>query len=292
MRTQLLSWRGSKFKDLDKIKPIVSTQRCARLVEPFCGSASVFLGIEPQTGLLNDIDKDVIRFFRTLRDDCEGIINHLPKIPRKQRGRISYSQFQTLKDDWNPKNDADWAAKYFVMNRASYWGKGETFGGIKYPYHQEKLTHMYSTSLASERLPAASKVLQTAEFMSGSFEKVFKDIKEGDFVFVDPPYFEDIMFSDNKQCYGNYFDGHHILSYCLADCLDKGANFLMTINAHEKIEELYHWANITPVRWQHKRNRHPDEESEEYYVTNFWWDERLARKRNVPVTVELFEEVK
>ena len=288
MRTQLLSWRGSKFKDLDRIKPIVSTQRYPRLVEPFCGSASVFFGLEPPAALLNDIDEDVINFFSILKDDCEGVLSYLPKIPTKQQGRISYSQFQELKDDWNPTGAAEWAAKYFVMNRASYWGKGETFGGIKYPYHDEKLTHMYSTSLAQERLRAAANVLQTAEFMAGPFEKVFEEVREGDFVFVDPPYFEDIMFSDNKQCYGDYFEGHHVLSYCLAECLDKGAHFLMTVNAHEKVEELYPWANITRVRWQHKRNRHPDEESEEFYVTSFGWDERFARKKDMPVTVELF----
>lgn len=288
MRTQLLSWRGSKFKDLDKIKPIVSTQRCDRLVEPFCGSASVFFGIEPTSALLNDIDEDVIRFFKILKEDCESVLAALPEIPSEQQGRVSYSQFQVLKNEWIPTTDAEWAAKYFVMNRASYWGKGETFGGIKYYYHPEKLTHMYSTTLALERLRAASKVLQVADFMSGSFEKVFEQIRKGDFIFVDPPYFEDIMFSDNKQCYGDYFNGHYTLSCCLADCLDKGAHFLMTINAHEKVEELYPWANITKVRWQHKRNRHPDEESEEYYVTSFGWDEKFARKKEVPVTVELF----
>jgi DNA adenine methylase len=288
MRTQLLSWRGSKFKDLDRIKPIVSTQRYTRLVEPFCGSASVFFGLEPKSALLNDIDTEVVMFFSILKTDCEAVLEHLPEIPAVQQGRISYSQFQDLKENWNPTEPADWAAKYFVMNRASYWGKGETFGGIKYPYHKEKLTHMYSTSLARERLSAASKVLQAAEFMGTSFERVFDEVRKGDFVFVDPPYFEDIMFSDNKQCYGDYFDGHHILSHCLADCLDKGAHFLMTINAHEKVEELYPWANIVKVRWQHKRNRHPDERSEEFYVTSFGWDERLARKKDMPVTVELF----
>lgn len=288
MRTQLLSWRGSKFKDLDRIKPIVSTQRYSRLVEPFCGSASVFFGLEPESALLNDIDTAVIMFFSILKADCEGVLENLPEIPAAQRGRISYSQFQDLKENWDDRKPAAWAAKYFVMNRASYWGKGESFGGINYPYYSEKLTHMYSTALALERLQSASKVLQTAEFMGTSFELVFDQIKEGDFVFVDPPYFEDMMFSDNKQCYGDYFNGHHKLSYCLADCLDKGANFLMTINAHEMVEELYPWANITKVRWQHKRNRHPDERSEEFYVTSFGWDERLARKKDMPVTVELF----
>jgi DNA adenine methylase len=227
-------------------------------------------------------------FFSILKSYCDGVLECLPEIPAKQQGRISYSQFQDLKDNWDPQKSEDWAAKYFVMNRASYWGKGESFGGINYPYYSEKLTHMYSTSLARERLSAASKVLQTAEFMGTSFELVFDQVKEGDFVFVDPPYFEDMMFSDNKQCYGDYFNGHHKLSYCLADCLDKGANFLMTINAHEMVEELYPWANITKVRWQHKRNRHPDERSEEFYVTSFGWDERLARKKDMPVTVELF----
>jgi DNA adenine methylase len=227
-------------------------------------------------------------FFSILKADCEGVLANLPEIPAEQQGRISYSQFQDLKENWDDKTPAAWAAKYFVMNRASYWGKGETFGGIKYPYYPEKLTHMYSTSLARERLTAASKVLQAAEFMGTSFERVFAKVQKGDFVFVDPPYFEDIMFSDNKQCYGGYFDGHPMLSHCLSDCLDKGAHFLMTVNAHEKVEELYPWANITKVRWQHKRNRHPDEESEEYYVTSFGWDERLARKKDMPVTVELF----
>lgn len=268
---QLLSWVGSKWKDRYKIEDFMQNSGpFNRFVEPFCGSASVFFYLNPKRGWINDVNEDLMGFYRTLRTGYKPIIAHLIKHHiDAQGGRISYSQFQKLKVEWEPKDEFEKAAKFFLLNRSSYYGKLDSFGGIYYDYHTgEKLSHMYSTKLACARLSEASFILRDAKITNVGFEEVLNNVKKDDFIFLDPPYDENEMFSNNKSCYGVEFIEEHIK---LAGCLEKcEAKWLMTINKSDHIRSLYgDWANIYEVLWQHKRNRSKDEIKREFYITNY-----------------------
>lgn len=269
---QLLSWVGSKWKDRFKIEDFMQNSGpFNRFVEPFCGSASMFFHLNPKRGWINDVNEDLMEFYRTLRKGYKPVMSHLVKHHiEKQDGRISYSQFQKLKKEWEPKDEFERAAKFFLLNRSSYYGKLDSFGGIYYDWfsEEEKLSHMYSTKLACARLNEASWTLQNAEITCASFEEAFDNIKEDDFIFLDPPYDSTEMFSDNKSCYGVEFVEEHVkLAKCLKKC---EVRWLMTINKSDHIRRLYDdWAFVYEVVWQHKRNRSKDEMKKEFYITNY-----------------------
>ncbi len=269
---QLLSWVGSKWKDRHKINDFMhNSGPFNRFVEPFCGSASMFFYLNPKRSWINDVNEELVEFYRTLQIGYKPIMFHLVKHHiDKQDGKISYSQFQKLKKEWEPKDEFEKAAKFFLLNRSSYYGKLDSFGGIYYDWFskEEKLSHMYSTKLACTRLSEACMRLSNAEITCVDFKQVIKNVREDDFIFLDPPYDDNEMFSNNKSCYGIEFtDQHTKLADYLKRCRTK---WLMTVNESNYIRNLYSdWAFIHEVVWQHKRNRLKDEIKKEFYITNY-----------------------
>src|SRR4051794_24002426 len=63
-----LKWAGGKRWLVPYLVPIWEQHKSRRLVEPFCGSIAVPLGLMPQRAILNDINPHLINFFKVLQD--------------------------------------------------------------------------------------------------------------------------------------------------------------------------------------------------------------------------------
>ena len=73
-------WYGGKFSHLDWLLPLLPT--CHHYCEPFGGSAAVLLNREPSPiETYNDLDGEVVTFFRILRDDPERVIREIGLTP-------------------------------------------------------------------------------------------------------------------------------------------------------------------------------------------------------------------
>jgi DNA adenine methylase len=70
-RRIVFGWYGGKFNHLDWLLPLLP--RAHHYCEPFSGSASVLLNRDPSpVETYNDIDGEVVNFFRVLRDQGGG----------------------------------------------------------------------------------------------------------------------------------------------------------------------------------------------------------------------------
>lgn len=73
-------WYGGKFSHLDWLLPLLPT--CHHYCEPFGGSAAVLLNRAPSpVETYNDLDGEVVNFFRVLRDDKEKLIEAIGLTP-------------------------------------------------------------------------------------------------------------------------------------------------------------------------------------------------------------------
>jgi DNA adenine methylase len=80
-------WYGGKYSHLDWLLPLLPKTR--HYCEPFGGSAAVLLNREPsEIETYNDIDEEVVNFFRVLRDKPEELLWKLYLTP------FSYSEFK------------------------------------------------------------------------------------------------------------------------------------------------------------------------------------------------------
>lgn len=73
-------WYGGKYSHLDWLLPLLPS--CHHYCEPFAGSAAVLLNREPSpVETYNDIDGEVVNFFKTLRDESDELVRQIALTP-------------------------------------------------------------------------------------------------------------------------------------------------------------------------------------------------------------------
>jgi DNA adenine methylase len=73
-------WYGGKYSHLDWLLPLLPEAQ--HYCEPFGGSAAVLLNREPSpVETYNDLDGEVVNFFRVLRDEKEGLLEAIGLTP-------------------------------------------------------------------------------------------------------------------------------------------------------------------------------------------------------------------
>src|SRR5207249_1354239 len=73
-------WYGGKYSHLDWILPLLP--KAHHYCEPFGGSAAILINREPSPlETYNDVDGEVVNFFRVLRDQKEGLIEAIGLTP-------------------------------------------------------------------------------------------------------------------------------------------------------------------------------------------------------------------
>jgi len=73
-------WYGGKYNHLEWLLPLLAKTR--EYCEPFGGSAAVLLNRQPaQVETYNDLDGELVNFFRVLRDQKDKLIEALALTP-------------------------------------------------------------------------------------------------------------------------------------------------------------------------------------------------------------------
>ena len=177
-----LKWAGNKYRIIDRVKKALPEGKC--LIEPFAGSAAVFLNTDYERYIINDNNPDLINLYNLLKN--EGM-TFIKKCRHYFSGKYNNEeQYYKLRKQFNETNDPHKRSVLFVyLNRHGYNGlcrynlKGGynvPFGRYKAPYFPEK-----------EMLVFHEKA-QNAEFVLSSFEEVIQSAKKGDVIYCDPPY--------------------------------------------------------------------------------------------------------
>lgn len=85
-----IKWQGNKSKHISKfedylpdfIYPDEETYKGTykgTYIEPFVGSGAVLLNIQPEKWIINDLNKDLINIYNTVKDKPEEIIKYYKK---------------------------------------------------------------------------------------------------------------------------------------------------------------------------------------------------------------------
>jgi len=178
-----LKWAGNKYALIERIKLLLPEGK-QRLIEPFAGSAAVFLNTDYNTALLADSNSDLINLYRLLQKEGEKFISYCSTlfVPKNNQVRAFYA----LREEFNyTRNNRRKAALFLYLNRHCYNGLcryntksifNVPFGRYKKPYFPEK-----------EMLAFNAKA-QRAEFRVADFRDIMQEAKPGDVVYCDPPY--------------------------------------------------------------------------------------------------------
>lgn len=119
-RRIVFGWYGGKFSHLDWLLPLLP--KCHHYCEPFGGSAAVLLNRQPSpVETYNDIDGEVVNFFRVLRDHPDELIRTVALTPfsREEFHTAIYGSTQGIAD-------LERARRFYVRARQARTGLAQT----------------------------------------------------------------------------------------------------------------------------------------------------------------------
>lgn len=229
-----LKWAGGKKLLLPKILPHMPT-RYKIYHEPFMGGAALFFASQPQQAQLSDLNYKLVSTFIGVRDNVEEIIEQLDQIPIDEE---TYYRIRSRA----PKSLVEEAAKFIYLNKACWNGlyRENKKGEFNVPFGlRDKQKSLVVTE--PEKLRRASKVLQNKIITHQDFKSAMELPKEGDFVYLDPPY----TVSHNHNGFIEYnaaifsWEDQVALAEIAKDLRIKGVKILISNADHTSIRKLY-----------------------------------------------------
>lgn len=181
-----LKWVGGKGRFLEKIYKHFPQH--TTFVDVFGGSGSVILGKNPaKVDVYNDLDRRLANFFQVLCDEKKT-----EELQRRLENTL-YSRrvFDEAKDlQYNNLSDIDRAYYFFITNRQSFAGIGETWGyEISAGSTDDYPACVKGFHLGIERLKTAHNRLREIQIENLDFMDLVPRYDAPDTLFyLDPPY--------------------------------------------------------------------------------------------------------
>ena len=223
-------------------------------VEPFAGGAQVLFHKPPSNvEVLNDLDFDIVNFFRVCQWHYEELVRYL----RYSLASRTLHELH-LKTDPTTLTDIQRAGRFFYLQKNS-------FGGLilKQSFH-------YGVTQASnynpERIPQiieqTHKRLQRVQIESLPYEKILEKYDRPTTIFyLDPPYWERKLYKFNFS-----ESDFHNLEQRLAAINGK---FILSLDERPEVRQLFARFRLETVELTYTAKRKPQGRQKELLIMNF-----------------------
>jgi DNA adenine methylase len=176
-----LKWAGGKRLLLPQILPhLPAIAPDRRYFEPFLGGGAMYFALEPTRGVLSDLNAELVEVFSAVRDDVDKVIRHLRPLTNDAE---CYYRVRSSR----PRSLAARAARFIYLNKTGFNGlfRVNLQGEFNVPFgkHSEKLVICDELQLRD-----ASLTLHDTELSVKDFGRALARAREGDLVYLDPPY--------------------------------------------------------------------------------------------------------
>jgi len=166
-------------------------------IEPFIGGGAVFFAMMQQfpniqKAVINDINPDLIRAYKTIQQQPEKLIASLRKCETdyfKLKDEAERKEFYLqMRQTFNAGelSDVENTTCFIFLNRTCFNGlyRVNSKGQFNVPFGR----YAHPTICDAETIMADSEVLQKAEILCGDFETTDFFATAGTFAYLDPPY--------------------------------------------------------------------------------------------------------
>lgn len=196
----LVKWAGGKRGIIPQLQDLMPSDVRpgfqGRLVEPFVGGAAMFFYLKPREALLADLNPDLVNLYVQLRDRFEKLVGALDDLNRLDYSAESY---YAVRDKYrsesyeearhSPEKLVERAAQFVFLNK---WGWNGLYrvnkrGEFNVPFGRNS-SGTKPVLYELRNLRSASDLLQRADLRIASFEETLAEVRENDFVYLDPPY--------------------------------------------------------------------------------------------------------
>jgi DNA adenine methylase len=247
-----LAYIGGKNRLAKKIISILPEH--TTYVEAFAGGAQVFFHKAPSAvEVLNDLDSEIVNFFRVCQHHYEEFLRHLHYclISRKW-----YELF--LSTNPHMLTDIQRASRYFYLQKNS-------FGGLilNQHYHYGVIQRPnYNSRRIPEVIRAAHERLQGVQIESLPYEQILKRYDRPTTLFyMDPPYWQ-------RKLYRHNFTEEDFIA--LETRLhDVKGQFVLSLDDHPKVRELFGGWHTLPIDLAYTAQRRVGKRYRELLISNF-----------------------
>ena len=179
MTKPILRWAGSKRPLLPLLQAAVPGG-FQRYIEPFTGSAALYLSLPPTPAILGDLNKSLIDAYVSLRAFPRAIWREVSSMPTDPE---FYYALRAISEQELSKRSR--AARFVYLNRFCFNGVYRTNrnGNFNVPRGSGRL-HIP----CEEDFHSIATHLRHAELVHSDFETVLARAGRNDFVYMDPPY--------------------------------------------------------------------------------------------------------
>lgn len=226
-----LRWAGGKNWLIKYLPAMVSDLDFNTYYEPFFGGGSVFFNLNPKRAKLSDANFELVETYRAVQEDVEKVLEQLAL------WQVNEDQYYAVRT----MSSSDLfvrAARFIYLNRTSFNGiyRVNRKGEYNVPYG-----HKDGYQFDEERIRGASRALQGKKVFHSDFAEALRSVEPGDLVFLDPPYTvahnNNGFIEYNKNLFS--LEDQIKLRQCIDELASKGAYFILTNAAHEKILEIF-----------------------------------------------------
>lgn len=241
----VIKWAGGKRQLLPELRRRLPSSY-NRYFEPFIGGGALYFDIAPFDAYISDINPELVNLYEVIRDDVEALISDLSS---HENSLEYYNEIRAL--DRNPNytniSPVRKASRFIYLNKTCFNGlyRVNRKGFFNVPFGR----YANPNFLNKESLYAASEVLQAAQIECSGFENILNFVKQGDFVYFDPPYIPlsqtSSFTSYSKEDFG--MDKQMALKLLCDKLSEMGVKFMLS-NSDTKISrELYAAYNVEEV---------------------------------------------
>lgn len=228
-----LKWAGGKTQLLGELHKYVPNNY-NKYIEPFIGGGAMFFSLNLNESIISDSNEELIITYKQVKTNVNNVIAHLETFEHKEE---FYYDIRSL--DPTELEDGYRAARLIYLNKTCFNGlyRVNKKGLFNVPYGKGN-----GNFLNEEVLRNASEFLQETTIINGDYLAVLNEFAtEGDFIFLDPPYYPVGKYSDFKRYTKEFFyhEDQVQLKNEFERLVNMGCKVVLTNSDHEVILDLY-----------------------------------------------------
>lgn len=230
----ILKWAGGKTQLLSEIYPKIP-KRYNQYIEPFFGGGALYFSLCPSNSIIADSNPELVNLYSVVAENIEDLVEDLHKHINDKDYFYNIRSQETT--DLSP---VEAASRTLYLNKTCFNGlyRVNKKGGFNTPFGNYKNPNIVNESV----LRSASEILKDAKILCGDYKKILQEqAKEGDFIFLDPPYLPISEYADFKRYTKEQFyeEDHIELSNEIERLHNLGCHVILTNSNHPLVHEQY-----------------------------------------------------
>ena len=197
-----VKWAGGK-QGIARTLVGLFPRKYGQYYEPFLGGGSVLFAARPDCAVCGDENDWLLDSYTAIRDDWRQVASVLDTLPNT---KDDYLRIRSIHP--NTLDLYHRAAHFIYLNKTCFRGlfRVNQKGQFNVPYGEYDRRYYDPRELA-----AAAVAVKNIDFRAGDFERTLHDVKSGDFVYLDPPYYKLGGYSDfNRYTKGQFRANDHM----------------------------------------------------------------------------------